>query len=473
MPATQQSELTARQRAKLAAESGWKPRVTQRPTPANRPPVWRADWWERRTDEKPGYHHRQRQFATRQEADQWVISEQRKRIKQRRMTAKSERRGDSVVTLSHLSPAERAAIAQAVETIRKAGGRVEALADAARSFASVQLTGAKKTVREIVDEHLALLQKTKRPATVRDRRQNLKTFTERYGSELAGTINPATIDDWTMELPNQPTQAARWRAIRALFNYAVKRGYMDEPPTRRATPIASQTPDEIGVLSPPEVEELMSRAMKEGPSLVPYLAIGIFAGLRPENELGRLEWEKINLQSRKITVDGKNAKTKKKRAVPISENLAAWLEHTPSSRRKGKIYYSRRILRRILGQEQAARRARRNKLEAQASKAGRVLPGPRPSAKPAPKVLRWEQDIMRHTFGSYRQAIIQNISQLCEEMGNTPHIARAHYIDPPEEDQANKFWAITPSSVTENMDKNMLQSTIALPTSKRALSCTP
>ena len=459
MDTLQQAELTANQKKKLAEDAGWNPRIAARDNTAEGSTAWRADWWEKDTRpngerSKSGYRHCSKQFPTRKQLVKWIEDEQRTRAKQKKLVKRSEKRGDSVVTLSRLSPAERAAIAQAVEIIRKAGGRVEAIADAAQSFATVQLTGAKKTVAEIVAEHISLLEKTARPASIRDRKHNLKSFVARYGGELAGAITPSMIDDWTMELPNQPTQAARWRAVRALFNYAMKRGYMDEPPTKRATAIASQIPDEISVLSPAEVQEIMRRALQMEPQLVPYLAIGIFAGLRPENELGRLDWSKINLASRKIIVEAKNAKTKKKRLVPISENLAAWLETVSEAERKGQIYYYRRALRRVLGQDQAAKAEKRAELEAQAAREGRKLSGPTPDETPAPEVLRWGQDIMRHTFGSYRQSMIQNINQLCEEMGNTPHIARAHYLNPPDPEQAAEFWAITPASVTESKKGN-------------------
>ena len=229
MDTLQQAELTANQKKKLAEDAGWNPRIAARDNTAEGSTAWRADWWEKDTRpngerSKSGYRHKTKQFPTRKQLAAWVEAEQRTRAKQRKLTKLSEKRGDSVVTLSHLSPTERAALAQAVETIRKAGGRVEAIADAAKSFASVQLTGAKKTVAEIVAEHISLLEKTARPASIRDRRHNLKSFVKRYGGELATAITPTMIDDWTMELPNQPTQAARWRAVRALINYAMKRG---------------------------------------------------------------------------------------------------------------------------------------------------------------------------------------------------------------------------------------------------------
>ena len=460
MDTLQQAELTANQKKKLAEDAGWNPRIAARDNTAEGSTAWRADWWEKDTRpngerSKSGYRHCSKQFPTRKQLVKWIEDEQRIRASQKKLVKRAEKRGDSVVTLSNLTPAELAAVAKAIETIRKAGGRVEAIEDASKSYASIQLTGAKKTVAEIVAEHISLLEKTARPASIRDRRHNLKSFVKRYGGELATTITPTMIDDWTMELPNQPTQAARWRAVRALFNYAMKRGYMDEPPTKRATAIASQIPDEISVLSPAEAQEIMRRALQMEPRLVPYLAIGIFAGLRPENELGRLDWSKINLASRKIIVEAKNAKTKKKRLVPISENLAAWLETVPEDERKGQIYYYRRALRRVLGQEQEARAKRRAEVVARAEqRKGRKYFGPMPAAKPEIEVMRWGQDIMRHTFGSYRQSVIQNINQLCEEMGNTPHIARAHYLNPPDPEQAAEFWAITPASVTESKKGN-------------------
>jgi len=459
MDTIQQAELNAKQKQKLAEDAGWNPRIVPRDNTAEGSTAWRADWWEKDTRpngerSKSGYRHCSKQFPTRKQLVKWIEDEQRIRASQKKLVKRAEKRGDSVVTLSRLTPAERAAVAKAVEIIRKAGGRVEAIEDASKSYASIQLTGAKKTVAEIVQEHLALLEKTARPATVRDRRWNLEAFAKQYGGELAAAITPTMINAFTLEIPKRPTQAARWRSVRALFNFAVAQGYMDEPPTERAKKIKQEIPDEISVLSPAEVQEVMRRALQMEPRLVPYLAIGIFAGLRPENELGRLDWDKINLKSRTITVTGKNAKTKKKRAVPISDNLAAWLEAVPEAERTGQIYYYRRALRRVLGQDQATKAEKRAELEAQAAHEGRKLSGPTPDETPAPEVLRWGQDIMRHTFGSYRQSMIQNINQLCEEMGNTPHIARAHYLNPPDPEQAAEFWAITPASVTESKKGN-------------------
>jgi integrase len=52
--------------------------------------------------------------------------------------------------------------------------------------------------------------------------------------------------------------------------------------------------------------------------MVPYLALGIFAGVRPE-ELMRLGGEDIVTDG--ISFNGQKAKTRQRRLITISENL--------------------------------------------------------------------------------------------------------------------------------------------------------
>ena len=56
------------------------------------------------------------------------------------------------------------------------------------------------------------------------------------------------------------------------------------------------------------------------------IAIGLFTGLRT-GELASLEWENIHLigSQRFIEVAARKAKTRQRRIVSISDNLAAWL----------------------------------------------------------------------------------------------------------------------------------------------------
>ena len=57
---------------------------------------------------------------------------------------------------------------------------------------------------------------------------------------------------------------------------------------------------------------------------IPYVVLSAFAGLRPM-EVRRLNWADINFQTGLITVKTGTDKTKRRRTVPMMENLRAWL----------------------------------------------------------------------------------------------------------------------------------------------------
>jgi hypothetical protein len=58
--------------------------------------------------------------------------------------------------------------------------------------------------------------------------------------------------------------------------------------------------------------------------------------------------------------------------------------------------------------------------------------------------IEWKHNGMRHSFGSYRLAALQNIHQLKEEMGNSEAMIRQHYQKTVTRAEATKFWAIRP-----------------------------
>ena len=120
---------------------------------------------------------------------------------------------------------------------------------------------------------------------------------------------------------------SKWNHLRhigALFRFAIKRKYLSKESIDELE--AVEMPDledgEIHIFTPLEMSEVLTVAC---PGLVPWLAIGGFAGLRSA-ELARLDWSEVNLQERHITVAADKAKTGARRVVPISDNLSAWLQ---------------------------------------------------------------------------------------------------------------------------------------------------
>ena len=432
----------------LAKPGAWTPRISKRVLPSGAV-VWIADWWEKRTG--GGYTHRRKQVPTRAEMDEWVAGEAKRLKAETNLLRKAERRGDNVITLSNLSPIERASLVRAVETIRKEGGRLEAIEQAAKVYADAYLTGAKITVATLRDEHLKNLEQLhKRPPTIRDRRLYLAPFVKAYGDNLAATVTRKQTETWILEADTVSKQASRYRALHALFRFGVRRGYFSENPVAGLDKPPERPPDTVDIFSPAEAEAVLRAAYEREPRLVAYLAVGIFAGLRPQNELARLDWSDINLETGKITVTRSTSKTDRVRHVDIQPNLRVWLECVPKSQRRGKIFSSRRALFRVLGRvwPKEKRKAERAAKAARAAELGHKLPGPKPvpKARPKGKPLRWGPDIMRHSFCTYRQAVLRDIGKLCFEAGNTEAVAKAHYLNPRVgEAEVKKFWAIMPT----------------------------
>ena len=432
----------------LAKPGAWTPRISKRVLPSGAV-VWIADWCEKRTG--GGYTHRRKQVPTRAEMDEWVAGEAKRLKAETNLLRKAERRGDNVITLSNLYPIERTSLVRAVETIRKEGGRLEAIEQAAKVYADAYLTGAKITVATLRDEHLKNLEQLhKRPPTIRDRRLYLAPFVEAYGDNLAATVTRKQAEAWILGADTVSKQASRYRALHALFRCGVRRKYFSENTVAGLDKPPERPPDRVDIFTPAEAEAVLRAAQEREPRLVAFLAVGMFGGLRPQNELARLDWSDINFEAGKITVTRSTSKTDRVRHVEIQPNLRAWLESVPKARRKGLVYSSRRALFRVLGREwpQDKRKAERAAKAARAAKLGHKLPGPNPEPKPKlkGKPLRWSSDIMRHSFCTYRQAVLKDIGKLCFEAGNTPDVAKAPYLNPHvSEAEVKKYWAIMPA----------------------------
>ena len=95
--------------------------------------------------------------------------------------------------------------------------------------------------------------------------------------------------------------------------------------------LAKENSGAIAIFTPAEMAKLLTHADE---NLIPFLAIGAFAGLR-HAELKRLDWSEVDLAGGHIEVKAEKAKTASRRLVPLSENLKQWL--TPYHQGEGKV----------------------------------------------------------------------------------------------------------------------------------------
>ena len=419
----------------LAEMSGWNPRISERKEQGS----WIADWWEPK--EGGGYFHRKKQLPTRPELEAWIDGQHKQRIEERRILQKPERRGDNAVTLANLTPTAKAAIVSAIAAMNAAGGSVDILADAVKSYAQTHLTGAKKKIWRIAGEHLRAVRQRRRAGTFQDRRRILALLVSAHGRKLAATFSTAQAEDWIYAAPTDSMRVARRRAAHALFGFALRRGYISQNPVATVEKIESPMRDEVSILTATEAEEVLRRAERYAPELVPYLAIGMFAGLRPMNEMGGLDWKDIDLAGGMILVRRASSKTNRKRNVPISPNLKAWLKSVPLSQREGAIGCSRRKLDWILGRE-----PRRDWRVAEPGKINRAAKEKGKPTRHEFTPLPWDKNIMRHSRTSYRLAETKNETATAAEGGHTPAIMKTHYANRTLPDaEVKKFWSIMPA----------------------------
>jgi len=143
--------------------------------------------------------------------------------------------------------------------------------------------------------------------------------------------------------------------------------------------------------------------------IVPYLAIGYFAGLRPENELANLDWKDVDFSAKTIRVSPATAKKRRQRYVDMSDNLIQWL--APYVKIEGKIGYSRKIFREV---------------------------------KKASKI-QWSKDVMRHSFGSYLLALNEDAPKTAMQMGHSGvDVLFNHYRNLVKKSAAVDYWNIVP-----------------------------
>ncbi len=359
-----------------------------------------------------GRDKRLRKFFTEEiEARKWAAA----KADERRTlvtAAAAEDKAKADVRIVTLPDAERGALLAAWHKIKTAGGKPRDLVTAAERYvATVLKVRQSMTLAAAIDAYVES-RPTRRPATVADIRYKLDRFAAHFGKETnLADIEADAVQDWLREsigATGRTFNAYRGH-VRALFRFAVRKGWLSVSPAAEIEHDAEEhgTP---ATLSPKEVEKLLATTAAKYPELMPYIALGVFAGLRPERELGKLSWSSVDLDNARLTVTAENAKRRRARNVPLSENAVAWLRRYAPPHPAATVFYSRGKLR---GLRKAA-------------------------------AVPWSKDIMRHTYASYLLAQCEDEALVAARMGNSVAMVRDHYNGARNATEAAAFWKITP-----------------------------
>jgi integrase len=59
----------------------------------------------------------------------------------------------------------------------------------------------------------------------------------------------------------------------------------------------------------------------------------------------------------------------------------------------------------------------------------------------------WPQDALRHSYGSYRNAMIRSLTQVAEEMGTSETMMKQHYHNPKTKEEGEAWFGLHPSDL--------------------------
>ncbi len=269
------------------------------------------------------------------------------------------------------------------------------------------------TVSEIVQKLLADTRAAgRRQRTIEDLQTRFQRFTRTFGDRQLSSISLEELKQWV----DDPTLSARSRVNYAtkasqLYNFAIRQGWADKNLVERITRPSIED-KAVEVFTVQEVSRLLTQAEAFG--LLPFVSIGLFAGLRSA-ELQRLDWSAVKLGERCIIIGSEVAKKRSRRVVEINETLAAWL--ALCARPAGPVV---------------------NVSEDRLSYTLKQL------AKAAG--LKWKHNGLRHNFGSYHLALHGDATKTAFQMGNSAIVVHNHYKGLVTNGDVQRFWDLRPAA---------------------------
>lgn len=282
------------------------------------------------------------------------------------------------------------------------------LLDAVRSFLAQKPPNARKKISAAIEECVAAkTRKNCRPAYLTQLRFVLSQFLRtRSGDVWCSDIAPRHIDGFLESKPwAQSSRVGMRNRLSAFFAFCVKQGYCATNPVdaTEAIVVEKKLPT---ILTVEQAHRLLDTALVLVPTMVPFFALGMFCGIRPE-ELARLSNDNVKVKQGIVDIPPHVSKTRDRRIVEISENARAWLRASDEPLR-----FSRRYRR--LAIELAH--------------------------------VEWSADVLRHTFASYHIAMHQSADKTALELGHqgSTKMLFRHYKATVTKEDAEAFWKIEP-----------------------------
>ncbi len=274
-----------------------------------------------------------------------------------------------------------------------------------------------QSVREEFETRLANEGITLRHKRTMD--SELRKFEARFGDSSIQTLTGNEIKKWLAKLEVAPkTRIKIFGYIRNAYGIAVEKGLLETHPFEKVANFRRNKKSEAPPfpLAPEEAQRLLECAK---PSVLPFISVGMFAGLRT-SERDQVDWKNFHLDDPEPYIDlsAKISKTGRRRRVPIQPSLMAFLD--PFVKRRGSI----------IPLTCNGNVAYQNAWE-QSVKAAELWP--------------WSENRLRDSFVSYRYEVTGSAERTAKEAGHSVQEMLDKYQKIVTRADAERFWAIRPT----------------------------
>jgi integrase len=235
----------------------------------------------------------------------------------------------------------------------------------------------------------------------------LGLFLAKSPATIAADFTQDVVREYLDGLQAPPLTIRTHRArLSAFGEWLARRGFIPDNPVRHIE-VAKYDPRPPRILTPEEAETLMRRAQEYRDGMfAPMFAVALFAGLR-HGELMRLTWADVHLDGDSPIIRVGQGKIRGRRAVrivPIEPNLLSWLKWAKAK--------------------------------------NLALVCPSSDARKVREAVPWQTDITRHSWISYRLALVNDEARVAREAGNSPDVIYRHYFQLVNVPAANDYFKV-------------------------------
>lgn len=257
-----------------------------------------------------------------------------------------------------------------------------------------------KRIREVIDELIAAKRREQLSAPYVDRLEDdLNCFSKVVPSEIE-QVTAVHIKGFLNSCKVGPR---RWNNLRdeivTLFRFARSERYLAKDRATEAEDVAKlKVPRKTVCTFTPHELDLILKNTRE--VWLPWVALSAFAGIRTFEVL-RMDWACIRWDQKLIDLPPEVTKVNERRIIPMCDALI--LRLSPWRNATGSVCEDK---------------VPQREIELLVPKVKKEIP-----------TFTWKHNALRHSYGSYRTALTQNVPQVALEMGNSVGMVKRHYLE--------------------------------------------